>query len=141
MSCSRNWAKGFMLIALLGGAPMTPAGAAPLAQKVRPADAPMKSLPITPKDVVSGNPVATAHVMHSEPDGKYATGIWACTTGTFHWTFGQDEFIYVVEGEAVITYDSGQKIAIRGGDVVYFPKGPTTWHILKPIKKVFAVRD
>jgi uncharacterized cupin superfamily protein len=132
--------RGWILI--LAAALCGPVSAAPeAAQKVRPNDAPLKSLPIEAKDIVSGNPVATAHVMHSDADGKYATGIWACGTGTFHWTFGHDEFIYVLEGEAVITYDSGQKIPIRAGDVVYFPKGRTTWKILKPIKKVFAVRD
>lgn len=97
--------------------------------------------PLDPKTILSGRPDAATRALHNDPDGKYAVGIWKCTPGSFRWTFGRDEFVYVIEGEATVTYANGKSIPIHAGDAVYFPKGETTWKIIKPIKKVFAARE
>lgn len=97
--------------------------------------------PINRKSVIAGSPDASTRPMHNDPDGKYAVGIWRCTPGSFRWTFGRDEFVYVIEGEATVTYASGKLITIRAGDAVYFPAGDCTWTISKTIKKVFAARE
>ena len=97
--------------------------------------------PIPAGQVLAGKPDASTRPMHHDPDGNYAVGIWSCTPGTFKWTFGRDEFIYVIEGEATVTYASGKLITIRAGDAVYFPKGDVTWNVVKTIKKVFAARE
>jgi uncharacterized cupin superfamily protein len=97
--------------------------------------------PIARKSVIAGNPDASTRPMHNDPDGKYAAGIWQCTPGSFRWTFGRDEFVYILEGEATVTYTGGKLITIRAGDAVYFTKGDCTWTITKTIKKVFAARE
>lgn len=116
-----------------------PAPAGP--SKLSVASAMLLPDPLPKKSLVAGQPDASTRPMHNEPDGSYAVGIWRCTPGSFRWTFGRDEFVYVIEGEATVKYSSGKLITIRAGDAVYFPKGDCTWTISKTIKKVFAARE
>ncbi|RED15333.1 cupin domain-containing protein [Parasphingopyxis lamellibrachiae] len=46
-----------------------------------------------------------------------------------HWHEGEDEFVVLVEGEAVLVDDSG-RTALRPGDCAAFPKGDGNGHVL-----------
>ena len=97
--------------------------------------------PIQPKDILAGHPTAATRALHTDADGKYAVGVWRCDPGTFRWTFGRDEFVYILEGEATVKYTTGRLVELHPGDAAYFPKGETTWTITKPLKKVFSMRE
>jgi uncharacterized cupin superfamily protein len=44
-----------------------------------------------------------------------------------HWHDGEDEFVYVLEGEAVLVTDQGEQ-ALRPGDCAGFPAGAPNGH-------------
>jgi uncharacterized cupin superfamily protein len=47
-----------------------------------------------------------------------------------HWHEGEDEFVVMLSGEAVLVDDSGET-AMRPGDVAAFPKGDGNGHVLQ----------
>lgn len=46
-----------------------------------------------------------------------------------HWHNGEDEFLVMLTGEAVLIEDSG-RVALRAGDIAAWPKGSTNGHHL-----------
>ena len=47
-----------------------------------------------------------------------------------HWHNGEDEFLVMLEGEAVLVEDDGRTL-LRRGDVAVWPKGTTNGHHLR----------
>jgi hypothetical protein len=109
--------------------------------KVRFRAARVKRDPIPESDIVAGRPKARTFLLYEESDGRYACGIWHCTPGRFHWTFGKDEFVYFVEGDARIRYEDGRAIRVRAGEAAHFPEGRCLWTVTRTVKKVFVVRS
>lgn len=62
-------------------------------------------------------------------------GVW---TGQRHWHSDEDEFVWVVEGEAVLETDQGQEV-FRAGDCVCFPAGVANAHHFRNESKADAV--
>jgi len=54
-------------------------------------------------------------------------GAWASQR---HWHNGEDEFLVILSGEAVLVEDDGPTI-LRAGDCAAFPKGNTNGHHLR----------
>ncbi len=62
--------------------------------------------------------------------------IWTKEISEFPWTYGEAETCYLLEGEVIVTSDSGDAITIQAGDLVTFPAGLSCrWNILKAVKK------
>lgn len=97
--------------------------------------------PIPEADIVEGKPVAEIHPLHADADGKYLVGLWRCSPGTFRWTCTKDEFVYFLEGEAVITYKDGPTLTVKAGEAALFTPGETTWKIVTPVTKTYALRE
>jgi uncharacterized cupin superfamily protein len=53
-------------------------------------------------------------------------GAWSAQR---HWHEGEDEFVVMLSGEAVLIDDSGES-AMRPGDIAAFPKGDGNGHVL-----------
>ncbi len=53
-----------------------------------------------------------------------------CWSSQRHWHTGEDEFVYVIEGEVVLVTDSGEEI-LRGGDCAGFKAGVADGHHLQ----------
>lgn len=101
----------------------------------------VKPDPIPVSDIVRGKPKASTFVLFQETDGTYVCGVWHCTPGVFHWTFGKDEFVYFLQGDARIRYDDGRRIRIRTGDAAHLPRGRCLWTVTKTVRKVFVARS
>lgn len=104
------------------------------AKRARPA-----ADPIPAGDIIEGHPRARTHVLYAAPDGSYTSGVWHCTPGKFHWTFTGHETMYLWEGRAKVTLESGQTVVVEQGDLAHFAPGKTVWHITKTIRKVFVI--
>lgn len=115
-----------------------------LVQAIRKAEAfqgTLPPMPIDPNWIVAGKPEARGTVLVQSEDCTLSTGLWECTAGDFRWTFGWDEFVYILEGEVTIRDPSGQAITLQRGDIAHFPLGMTTqWHVPKYVRKVFTLR-
>ena len=87
-------------------------------------------------------PMATAGYRwwHSV-DGRVRTGLWSCTEGRFHTTFGHDEgeLIWVVSGSLTCIADDGLTTALVPGHSVLFPPGWSgEWRIAGTLRKGLA---
>ncbi|HKZ89935.1 MAG TPA: cupin domain-containing protein [Thermoplasmata archaeon] len=109
--------------------------------KVRFRAARVKDDPVPAADIIKGSPKARTFLLYDEDGGRYACGIWHCSPGTFDWTFGVDEFVYFLEGDARIRYEGGRTIRVKGGEAAHFPPGRVRWTITRTVKKVFVARS
>lgn len=67
-------------------------------------------------------------------------GLWKCEPLTFEWNFPGDETFQVLEGELTISFESGEEVKLKAGDLASFPKGAkSTWTISSPFKKFFVI--
>ena len=101
----------------------------------------LADFPVPADQITEGSPVARIWVNAQSADLKVTQGIWDCTAGSFTWDYAWDEFMMILEGEAVITAESGAVTSLRLGDVAHFPLGlKVTWHVPSYIKKTFVLR-
>ena len=97
--------------------------------------------PIPAELITEGNPVARIWIAAQTDDRKVTQGVWDCTAGKFIWEYGWDEFVMILEGEAVIAPEEGEPFTMRAGDYVHFPIGlKVEWQVPKYIKKTFVLR-
>jgi uncharacterized cupin superfamily protein len=101
----------------------------------------LKSAPINPDWVLSGNPQARAADHSGSGDRAASTAFWDCTAGEFRWFFGWDETVYILEGDVHITAEDGTERLLRVGDVAYFRAGTwATWRVDSYVRKVAFMR-
>jgi uncharacterized protein len=63
-------------------------------------------------------------------------GIWTKEASEFPWHYDSQETCYLLEGDVIVTPESGDPVRIGKGDLVTFPAGMScTWKILKDVKK------
>jgi hypothetical protein len=101
----------------------------------------LPDMPIEPSWITAGSPQARGTVLVQSADKLVSSGLWSCTAGEFQWEFGWDEFVHVLEGEAIITEEGGESYTLRPGDTAHFPLGlKTQWHVPEFVKKAFTIR-
>jgi len=62
--------------------------------------------------------------------------IWTKEISEFPWEYDEPETCYFLEGEVVVTPDSGKSVRLHKGDLVTFPRGMScTWKIHKDVRK------
>ncbi|MEU9454549.1 cupin domain-containing protein [Streptomyces sp. NPDC048277] len=71
------------------------------------------------------------------------SGIWRVTTGQLPerapYEFHEQETIQVLEGSVRIVTEDGDDVALKPGDVAYFPQGTkSVWHFEFPFRKFFV---
>ncbi|CAN1528630.1 MAG: cupin domain-containing protein [Sulfuritalea sp.] len=68
--------------------------------------------------------------------GVSSWSIWDCAPSKFPLDFGMTESAYVLEGEIEVTPQGGEKVVVKAGDFVVFPKGlKSNWVVTKQLKK------
>ena len=105
-----------------------------------------KSTPITADldgwNPVAGSPTMKTWIENKTADGKFLTGFWEATPGTYHVTYKADELIHLFEGKVTLTEDSTGKTAqFKAGDSFQIDAGFVgTWKTEEKIRKIFAIR-
>ena len=101
----------------------------------------LKPLPIELSWIIEGNPIASAANHSNNFDGWAGSGVWDCTAGRFHWHFGWEETLMILEGEVHVTDDHGVTSILREGDIGYFPAGSHfVWFVPQYVKKLVFFR-
>lgn len=101
----------------------------------------LADFPIPADQITAGAPVARIWINAQSADLKVTQGVWDCTAGTFSWDYTWDEFMMILEGEAIITAYSGAMTTLRAGDHAHFPLGlKASWHVPAYVKKTFVLR-
>jgi uncharacterized cupin superfamily protein len=97
--------------------------------------------PVPPALITEGSPVAKTWIAAQAGDQCVTQGVWSCTAGRFTWKYEWDEFVMVLEGEAIVTPEGGKPLTLGVGDFGYFPVGvKVEWHVPKFIRKTFVIR-
>jgi len=97
--------------------------------------------PIPAAHVIEGDPVARTTGLTASDCGTISTCIWDCTAGRFHWHFGVDEVVHILDGEVHVTDDDGRTVVLRAGDVGHFPLGShSIWHVPEYVRKLAVHR-
>jgi uncharacterized cupin superfamily protein len=100
----------------------------------------LKPNPMDPFWIITGTPGTMLGTIDTSRDGLSFTAIWTCHPSEFDWHYHVDEFIFVLEGRAVLTYD-GRTVEIAPGSVVHFSAGTVVhWIVKKKIRKVAVWR-
>lgn len=104
-----------------------------------------KSTPITTDldgwKPVEGSPTMKTYIEHATEDGKFLTGFWEATPGTYQVTYNVDEMVHMFQGIAVLTEAGGSSKTYVGGDTFFVPAGSTvTWKTIEPVRKAFAIK-
>lgn len=64
---------------------------------------------------------------------------WACGVCRFPWEYHEDETCYIKASFVVVETEDGEKVEIKAGDLVTFPKGlKCIWDVKEPIDKVYT---
>lgn len=97
--------------------------------------------PIDPSWVIAGNPQARCVELARSPDGTCSSAQWDCTAGTFHWYFGVEETVHILEGEVVVRDAAGRQFRLRAGDVALMPAHAwMVWQVDKYVRKLAHCR-
>ena len=97
--------------------------------------------PIPDDQILEGEPEARMWISAQSPDLKVTQGVWDCSAGKFTWNYTWDEFVFVLEGEAVVVDEGGERRTFKAGDYVHFPSGlSATWHVPSYVRKTFVLR-
>ncbi|MCU0535860.1 MAG: cupin domain-containing protein [Hydrococcus sp. Prado102] len=68
--------------------------------------------------------------------GAFNWSIWTKEVSEFPWTYDTQETCYFLEGDVIVTPDSGEPVAMGKGDLVTFPAGMScTWNIRRDVRK------
>ncbi|MDP8253323.1 MAG: cupin domain-containing protein [Candidatus Kaelpia aquatica] len=67
--------------------------------------------------------------------GVDSWGSWSCDISEFDWEYDSNERCYIQEGRVIVATEEGDKVEIKEGDLVLFPKGLkySSWLLVKII--------
>lgn len=87
-------------------------------------------------------PVPTGTVESQSRDKHVTSGMWSVEPCAFEITFPWDEFIHILEGEAVVEdLETGRTIDVKPGYIAHFELGcKTRWTVTKTIRKYYVIR-
>ena len=107
-----------------------------------PANVELAPDPIPQEWVLNGTPTARSKILVRSRDWTSSVVVWDCTAGSFRWTYGQDETIFVISGDAFLLLENGEERRFGAGEVGFFPAGVTcNWRIAEHIRKVAVLRE
>ncbi|KAK43573.1 DUF861 domain-containing protein [Caballeronia sp. EK] len=113
----------------------------PVFESVRLDDVLLEPDPIDPAWVLEGSPVARSGRWSQSLDTTTTSWVWDCTAGRFNWYFEEDETIYVIEGEVIITAEGQEPRTLRAGHAALFYAGTRSeWHVPRYVRKHAILR-
>ncbi len=103
---------------------------------------PLLPVQVDPAWIRSGTPRFSATEALRSPDGRSASGLWACEgPASFEWTFALDETVQVLEGEVHIDY-RGHRFTLGPGDSATFAHGSkAVWMVPQRLKKAYTLHQ
>lgn len=67
-------------------------------------------------------------------------GLWECSPGRFRRQVRSSETMHVISGEAIFTPDGGAPVALKAGNVYFFPAETVgAWEIQSTMRKVYVL--
>ncbi|MDN3712741.1 cupin domain-containing protein [Paracoccus cavernae] len=90
---------------------------------------------------VEGTPSMKTWIENQTDDGKFLTGYWEATPGSYRVVYGVDEYIHMFEGKVTLTQDGEEPKTFQAGDTFYIEAGFNgIWKTEETVRKLFAIR-
>jgi len=97
---------------------------------------------LAPEKLLAGNPKQTVWMQYIDPTNKFFVGIWKSDTGKWKISYTEEETCQILEGESIITDDSGNSTTVRAGDSFVIPSGFVgTWEVVTTTRKNFVIYE
>ena len=95
---------------------------------------------IAPEKLIEGNPMQSVWMQYSDPTNRFLVGTWSSEVGKWKIAYTEEEYCELLDGESVITDESGSAVTVRKGDTFVVPRGFTgTWEVVTPTRKKFVI--
>nr|WP_010132395.1 cupin domain-containing protein [Microbulbifer agarilyticus] len=97
---------------------------------------------VAPEKVLTGNPQQWTEHFFTNKKENFFCGIWSSDAGKWSLTYSEDEFCYIIDGEAIITDADGDSERVTTGDAFCIPAGfEGTWETIGSVKKFYAIYE
>ncbi len=97
---------------------------------------------IAPEKLLAGNPKQSLWMKYTDPTDKFFVGTWSSEIGKWKIAYTEEEYCELLEGESIITDQSGHSVTVRKGDSFVVPRGFVgTWEVIMPTKKTFVIYE
>lgn len=95
-----------------------------------------------PAKTVDGRPASFSGIeISKEPDGRAESGLWECGPAIRAVTIPRDEFCHFLAGHALYTHESGDRIEVKPGTIIFLPGGWTgTCETFATTRKIYMNR-
>ncbi|WP_299973835.1 cupin domain-containing protein [uncultured Pseudoteredinibacter sp.] len=101
-----------------------------------------ESSPIDPSKLISGQPMQETHNMFTNTAENFFCGVWRSDAGKWNIEYSEDEFCYMISGEAIICSEDGQTETVKAGDAFTIPAGfKGTWESIGHAQKFYAIYE
>jgi uncharacterized cupin superfamily protein len=95
-----------------------------------------------PEKVVAGNPQQQIWNAFSDPEGRFHTGRWASSKGTWRINYTERELCHLLTGIVRLTDQTGCQRTYRAGDTFMIDKGFSgTWEVIEACSKIYAIYE
>ena len=97
--------------------------------------------PIPKESLISGDPVQSGHVYHSDDTGQLTSGVWHCTPMVAKpGPYDVNEFMLVLDGAITLEYANGDEETFNVGEGFVIPKGtPLSWKQTGDVLKYWVI--
>ena len=93
-----------------------------------------------PATILEGNPRTTTRNFFADQTEQFFSGIWESTSGKWRIRYTENEFVHMLEGEAILIAADGTAESVTAGDSFVVPAGfEGTWESVTPVKKLYAI--
>ena len=91
---------------------------------------------------IEGTPQATTRNFFESPDQHFFAGIWESTKGKWPVNYTEQEFVHMLDGEAILTDAQGKAEHVKAGDSFVVQAGfKGTWESLGDVRKLYAIYE
>lgn len=98
--------------------------------------------PIAAERVIAGKPADIAANLFTNSKENFFCGVWASTSGQWTLDYTEDEFCYLIEGQAILQDQLGNEEIINAGDAFVIPAGyQGSWETIGSAKKFYAIYE
>ncbi len=93
-----------------------------------------------PERVVSGSPTFETWSSYESAEGKYFTGLWRATPGSWRIAYTEWEYCEMLDGISIITSADGTSRTVTAGDrFVLEPGFEGVWHVVETTTKRYVI--
>lgn len=95
-----------------------------------------------PARILEGQPTTRLWNEYTDKTGRFFSGIWSSTVGSWPVTYTEEEVCVILEGRGRLTAEDGHASDFGPGDSFAIPSGfRGTWTTLEPVRKLYVIYE